>query len=183
MVYRYKSIHLIFGKNIFFQKFQNFMVEECNPHDYSSSDQEAHTALLLNTIFNFKPIGKYDGDLVKIYRRPKRATQLIRLMFLHYAQMIITRSCPYSYRFSSLTQSTEPAQNEALLQRTTEQICSNVYIHSDFSIDIDLVQNREAVEKKCISSGYRKIASVNHVDVFVGPTRECEAWQKIIRRL
>ncbi|KRZ48606.1 hypothetical protein T02_15297, partial [Trichinella nativa] len=121
--------------------------------------------------------------LVKIYRRPKRATQLIRLMFLHYAQMIITRSCPYSYRFSSLTQSTEPAENKALLQRTTEQICSNVYIHSDFSIDIDLVQNREAVEKKCISSGYRKIASVNHVDVFVGPTRECEAWQKIIRRL
>ncbi|KRX71257.1 hypothetical protein T06_16840 [Trichinella sp. T6] len=34
-----------------------------------------------------------------------------------------------------------------------------------------------------IINGYRKIASVNHVDVFVGPTRECEAWQKIIRRL
>ncbi|KRY34041.1 hypothetical protein T01_903 [Trichinella spiralis] len=41
---------------------------------------------------------------------------LIRLMLLHCAQMIITRSCHYSYRFSSLTQSTEPAQNEALLQ-------------------------------------------------------------------
>ncbi|XP_003374236.1 conserved hypothetical protein, partial [Trichinella spiralis] len=62
------------------------------------------------------PIRKFDGRLIKIYRRPKRATQLIRLMLLHCAQIIITRSCPYSYRFSSLTQSTEPAQNEALLQ-------------------------------------------------------------------
>ncbi|KRX26271.1 hypothetical protein T07_13564 [Trichinella nelsoni] len=51
------------------------------------------------------PIRKFDAHLV-----------LIRLMLLHCAQMIITRSCPYSYRFSSLIQSTEPAQNEALLQ-------------------------------------------------------------------
>ncbi|KRX26210.1 hypothetical protein T07_14601 [Trichinella nelsoni] len=45
------------------------------------------------------------------------------------------------------------------------------------------VQNMEAVEKKCICGGYWKIVSVNQVDVFVGPTRECEAWQKVIRRL
>ncbi|KRY07372.1 hypothetical protein T12_9945, partial [Trichinella patagoniensis] len=114
--------------------------------------------------------------LVKIYRRPKRATQLMRLLLLHCAQTIITRSCPYSSRFSSLTQSTEPAQNEALLHyfRTimTEERLYGLK-----------VQNRETVEKKCICGGYRKIVSVNHVDVFVGPTRECEAWQKIIRRL
>ncbi|KRY45040.1 hypothetical protein T03_7777 [Trichinella britovi] len=29
-------------------------IEECNPHDYSSSSQEARKALLHNTIFNFK---------------------------------------------------------------------------------------------------------------------------------
>ncbi|KRZ81604.1 hypothetical protein T08_8814 [Trichinella sp. T8] len=64
------------------------------------------------------PIRKFDGRLIKIYRRPKRAetSALIRLMLLHCAQMIITRLCPYSSRFSSLTKSTEPAQNEALLQ-------------------------------------------------------------------
>ncbi|KRZ56898.1 hypothetical protein T02_8032 [Trichinella nativa] len=40
------------------------------------------------------PIRKFDGRLIKIYRRPKRATQLIRLMLLHCAQMIITLLCP-----------------------------------------------------------------------------------------
>ncbi|KRY34121.1 hypothetical protein T01_12110, partial [Trichinella spiralis] len=51
-----------------------------------------------------------------LYKNTCKKLELIRLMFLHCAQMIITRSCPYSYRFSSLTQSTEPAQNKALLQ-------------------------------------------------------------------
>ncbi|KRX54168.1 hypothetical protein T09_1166 [Trichinella sp. T9] len=69
----------------------------------------------------FKPIRKFDGHLVKIYRRPKRATQLTRLMLLHCAQTIINRWYLYSYRFSPLTQSPQPAQNEALLHyfRTT----------------------------------------------------------------
>ncbi|KRZ90181.1 hypothetical protein T08_9342 [Trichinella sp. T8] len=48
------------------------------------------------------------------------------------------------------------SQRRALLQRTSERTCRNVYIHSDFSIDIDLV------------------------DVIVGLMGECEAWQKII---
>ncbi|KRY26986.1 hypothetical protein T01_11985 [Trichinella spiralis] len=64
----------------------------------------------------FKPIRKFDDHQVKIYRRPKRATQLTRLMLLHCAQTIITRWYPYSYRFSLLSQSPQPAQNEALLQ-------------------------------------------------------------------
>ncbi|KRX35060.1 hypothetical protein T03_5848 [Trichinella britovi] len=53
---------------------------------------------------------------VKLHVEKKMGKQLMRLMLLHCAQTIITRSCPYSSRFSSLTQSTEPAQNEALLQ-------------------------------------------------------------------
>ncbi|KRY15500.1 hypothetical protein T12_9474 [Trichinella patagoniensis] len=68
-------------------------------------------------------------------------------------------------------------------RRTTEQTCSNVYIHSDFSIDIDLVKNRELVEWKCICGGYWKIVSVNQIDLFEGLTRDFGAWQKIIRRL
>ncbi|KRY39710.1 hypothetical protein T01_9223 [Trichinella spiralis] len=44
-------------------------------------------------------------------------------------------------------------------RRTTKRTCSNVYIHSDFSTDIDLI------------------------DLFEGLTRESEAWQKIIGRL
>ncbi|KRX35024.1 hypothetical protein T05_14165 [Trichinella murrelli] len=45
------------------------------------------------------------------------------------------------------------------------------------------VQDWEAVEGKCICGDYCKIVSVNQVDLFVELTRECEAWQKIIRRL
>ncbi|KRY45883.1 hypothetical protein T03_1734 [Trichinella britovi] len=59
----------------------------------------------------FKPIRKFDGHLVKIYRRPKRATQV------------------------EISKKLFPDYHD---RRTTEQICSNVYIHSDFSIDIDL---------------------------------------------
>ncbi|KRX79136.1 hypothetical protein T06_11689, partial [Trichinella sp. T6] len=44
-------------------------------------------------------------------------------------------------------------------RRTTEWTCSNMYIHSEFSIEIDLV------------------------DLFIELTREYEAWQKINRRL
>ncbi|KRY45073.1 hypothetical protein T03_788, partial [Trichinella britovi] len=68
-------------------------------------------------------------------------------------------------------------------RRTTERTCSNMYIHSEFSIEIDLVQDWEAVEGKCICGDYCKIVSVNQVDLFVELTREYEAWQKINRRL
>ncbi|KRY07853.1 hypothetical protein T12_14859 [Trichinella patagoniensis] len=94
--------------------------------------------------------------------------QLTRLMLLHSAQTIITRWCPYSYRFSPLTQSPQLAQNKALLQRTTEKTCSHLYIHSDFSIDIDLVIEKFSFKRN------------RNVDHFVGLTRESEAWQKII---
>ncbi|KRZ85599.1 hypothetical protein T08_4498 [Trichinella sp. T8] len=39
-------------------------------------------------------------------------------------------------------------------RRTTERTCSNMYIHSEFSIEIDLVQDWEAVEGKCICGDY-----------------------------
>ncbi|KRX18303.1 hypothetical protein T05_8320, partial [Trichinella murrelli] len=39
------------------------------------------------------------------------------------------------------------------------------------------------MEGKCICRGYWNIVSVNQVDLFVWLTRECEDWQKIIRRL
>ncbi|KRY33629.1 hypothetical protein T01_13671 [Trichinella spiralis] len=38
--------------NFFYLTLNKF--EECNPHDYLSSSQEARSALLFNTIFNFK---------------------------------------------------------------------------------------------------------------------------------
>ncbi|KRX19142.1 hypothetical protein T07_13461 [Trichinella nelsoni] len=50
---------------------------------------------------------------VKLHAEKK---MLMRLMLFHWAQTIITRLCPYSYGFLSLTQSTEPAQNEAILK-------------------------------------------------------------------
>ncbi|KRY22246.1 hypothetical protein T12_5726 [Trichinella patagoniensis] len=68
-------------------------------------------------------------------------------------------------------------------KKTTEQTFSIMHIHSDFSIDIDLAEfwrTREAVERNCFCGGYWKIVSVNQVDLFVGLTLECEAWQKII---
>ncbi|KRX32764.1 hypothetical protein T09_10005 [Trichinella sp. T9] len=59
---------------------------------------------------------QHRNNIMRIRALIPRFRSLIRLMLLHCAQMIITRLCPYSSRFSSLTQSTEPAQNEALLQ-------------------------------------------------------------------
>ncbi|XP_003374339.1 putative lysylphosphatidylglycerol synthetase [Trichinella spiralis] len=56
------------------------------------------------------------GKEIYIILTEEERQYLIRLMLLHCVQAIITRWYPYSYRFSSLTQSTEPAQNEALLQ-------------------------------------------------------------------
>ncbi|KRZ52905.1 hypothetical protein T02_13001 [Trichinella nativa] len=64
--------------------------------------------------------------------------------------------------------------------------------HSDIQFDVGQkfafekvgrVQDWEAIEGKCICGGYWNIVSVNQVDLFVGLTRECEDWQKIIRRL
>ncbi|KRX47546.1 hypothetical protein T05_7437 [Trichinella murrelli] len=44
------------------------------------------------------------------------------------------------------------------------------------------VQDREALERKCICGDHRKIVSVHQVDIFVELAREWEACQKIIRR-
>ncbi|KRY26674.1 hypothetical protein T01_6068 [Trichinella spiralis] len=44
------------------------------------------------------------------------------------------------------------------------------------------VQDREALERKCICGDHRNIVSVHQVDLSVELARECEAWQKIIRR-
>ncbi|KRZ48228.1 hypothetical protein T02_3117 [Trichinella nativa] len=41
----------------------------------------------------------------------------------------------------------------------------------------------EAVERNCFCGVYWKIESVNQVDLFVGLTLECEAWQKIISEI
>ncbi|KRY26583.1 hypothetical protein T01_11351 [Trichinella spiralis] len=57
-------------------------------------------------------------------------------------------------------------------RRTSERNCNNVY-----------VQDKEVLERKCICGDHWKTVSVHQVDRFVELARECEAWQKIIRRL
>ncbi|KRX77607.1 hypothetical protein T06_4809, partial [Trichinella sp. T6] len=52
-------------------------------------------------------------------------------------------------------------------RRTTERICSNMYIYSDFSIDIVLIIEKSNLKRN------------RNVLLYL----EYEAWQKIIRRL
>ncbi|KRY35675.1 hypothetical protein T01_2512 [Trichinella spiralis] len=177
-------------------------------------------------LIRFKPIRKFDGHLVKIYRRPKRATQCENVLLYHYPanaldalalrpndyypmvslllQIFVTQpitsanaersstAVKYlkSYFRTSMTEErlnrlaamctfilTFPLIMTLLtillgsrgnlklgIKSSDVSLCankykSNVYIHSDFSTDIDLV------------------------DHFVGLTRESEAWHKIIGRL
>ncbi|KRX15554.1 hypothetical protein T07_9415 [Trichinella nelsoni] len=75
-------------------------------------------------------------------------------------------------------------------RRTTERNCSNVHIHSDFSNDIDLKFAYEKAGKVCCENRCKTGKPWNE-SAFVANTaklyllirRECEAWQKIIRRI
>ncbi|KRY45039.1 hypothetical protein T03_7777 [Trichinella britovi] len=59
-------------------------IEECNPHDYSSSSQEARKALLHNTIFNFKSSSQ----------EARKALLLSTIFnFKCYINIAITRTC------------------------------------------------------------------------------------------
>ncbi|KRZ51031.1 hypothetical protein T02_15754, partial [Trichinella nativa] len=76
-----------------------------------------------------------------------------------------------------------------LNKRRTKLHCSEISrklfpeYHDKISTERTCMQDWEAVEGKCICGDYCKIVSVNQVHLFVELTRECEAWQKIIRRL
>ncbi|XP_003371322.1 conserved hypothetical protein [Trichinella spiralis] len=66
--------------------------------------------------------------------------------------------------------------------------CTNITHHSDCHWNMGprnlcrIKQAKEALERKCICGDNRKTVSVQQVDLFVELARECEAWQKIIRR-
>ncbi|KRY03804.1 hypothetical protein T12_11232 [Trichinella patagoniensis] len=76
---------------------------ECKVHQHRNNAMRIRALIPRYRSVCLKPIRKFHGRLIKIYRRPKRATQLIRLMLFHCAQTIITH--PTDFRHSPNRQS------------------------------------------------------------------------------
>ncbi|KRY33378.1 hypothetical protein T01_19 [Trichinella spiralis] len=106
------------------------------------------------------PIRKFDGRLIKIYRRPKRATQLLDALPLrpndHYpiASLLLQIFFTYTIDRASAERSfTEVLEVSKKLfpdyhdRKTTVRTLSNVFVLSVFLIDLDLLIEKFSLKR------------------------------------